>query len=437
MRVFVLGIAGSIRSCPKRIDSLVSSIHASSSHKDLADRILQLSATFSNTDIALAFALFTAKQRGAQIDIISLRSIFKQSSRSNTDFNHLQLDDFQVARLINTVKKADGVIFSTPTYFGDRSSVANKFFQLADSYDLLKNKVFGVVSVGAKRNGGQETTCIYCIVDALAQSAIAVGNGPITSQYGGTVVAGDIMSALDDDWGLERCKELGSKVAYTSGLISLGLHARTDIHLDICVLMTMDTPDKRYSKVVNEYFSSLNNCHTVEIIDLIDYPIQRCLACDVCPKLGEPGEANEYRCIIQNPDDCVVAIFPKMIKADLIIVAGINSTNELIYRYQSFIERTRCIRRNNYQLSNTPVSSLLVNDLRAHKNLLHTSKVITSYIRHNTIILSPISITLLENTVVHQTDFSTILNQAQIVKIGRKMSIPCSTNYVADGYKNA
>ena len=435
MGVSVVGVAGSIRSSQGSLDALLNCARAASSHADLAERIKSLSVRFANTDVSLAYALFAAHRAGADVDIVSLKALFKGAEANSEEFDHLKLDEARVGTLLDKVGMADGVILSSPTYFGDRSSVANKFFQLVDARSLLKDKVFGAISVGAKRNGGQETTCIYCIVDALAQSAVAVGNGPITSQYGGTVVAGDRMTALDDSWGLQRCKELGFKVAYTSRLLSFGAQDELgDQSLNICVLMTMDTKDKQYGRLVRDYFAPLEGRHQVEVVDLIDYPIKRCLACDTCPKLGKSEGLPAYRCVIQDSDDCVVVNHAKLIKADMIVLAGVNSEQETIYRYQAFVERTRCIRRDNYQLSNTPMAALLVSDLKAHKNTLHNSKVITSYIRHNTIILAPMQITMLGNELVHATDFSPMLSQAQRIKAGRDRIEPYAVSYEADGY---
>lgn len=435
MKSKVVGVAGSIRSNQGNLDSLLSCVCKAFSHDDLTKRIKQLSVKFANTDVALAFALFAAYKSGAEVDIVSLRGLFKTVDGNSDTFDHLKLDDAKVGLLLKKMKNADGVILSTPTYFGDRSSVANKFFQLVDSKDLLKDKVFGAIAVGAKRNGGQETTCIYCIVDALAQTAIAVGNGPITSQYGGTVVAGDKMTALEDDWGLERCKELGSKIAYTCSLVSVGRQdPPLDKSLNICVLMTMDTPDKQYRLFVDDYFEPLRSQHKVDVVDLIDYPIKRCLACDTCPKLGKSEGSPAYRCIIQDEDDCVVVNHKKLLDADVIVLVGVNSEKDIVYRYQAFVERTRCIRRDNYQLSNTPMASLLVSDLRAHKNTLHNSKVITSYIRHNTIILAPMQITLLGDEKVYETDYTPLIAQAQMIKTGREKACAYSVCYAADGY---
>ena len=45
----------------------------------------------------------------------------------------------------------------------------------------------------AKRNGGQETTLVYQLIDMINLNMLGVGNDSAsTSQYGGTVVAGDV-----------------------------------------------------------------------------------------------------------------------------------------------------------------------------------------------------------------------------------------------------
>jgi multimeric flavodoxin WrbA len=54
----------------------------------------------------------------------------------------------------------------------------------------LKDKVAGAISVGASRNGGQETTISAIHQFLLIQDAIVVGDGAPKAHYGGTGVGG-------------------------------------------------------------------------------------------------------------------------------------------------------------------------------------------------------------------------------------------------------
>jgi multimeric flavodoxin WrbA len=294
---YILGIAGSIRSNFKDIDVLKEQILCANSRNDLAGRIESTSSRFSNSDIALAFALFGSRQQGFEIELISIAKIFKHfdPTPGDTDiqdehFNRirhidfLQLNNIAYQQLKKMTCSAAGIILGSPVYFGDRSSVANKFMQLTNKHKYLKNKVFGMIGVGAKRNGGQETTCIYGIYDALMQEAICVGNGPDTSQYGGTVVAGDLHSTNGDTSGLDRCIELGQRVASIATILRYGRQTISNRkRLKIKILISMDTPDRHYQNIVRRYFAGYTRMHEIDIINLIDYDIDRCVACSACP----------------------------------------------------------------------------------------------------------------------------------------------------------
>ena len=86
----------------------------------------------------------------------------------------------------------------------------------------ISGKVGGVVSVGAKRNGGQETCNIFTMYDLLRMRCAVVGNGPKTSQYGGTVWAGDKGTIREDNYGIESCIATGMNVSRTAELVNPG-----------------------------------------------------------------------------------------------------------------------------------------------------------------------------------------------------------------------
>jgi multimeric flavodoxin WrbA len=406
---YILGIAGSIRSNFKDIDLLKTQILYANSRKDLACRIESTACRFSNSDIALAFALFGSRQQGFEIELISIAKIFKHFTPPSNDtdildehFNRirhidfLQLNNIAYQQLKKMTCSAAGIILGSPVYFGDRSSVANKFMQLTNKHKYLKNKVFGMIAVGAKRNGGQETTCIYGLYDALMQEAICVGNGPDTSQYGGTVVAGDFHSTIGDTNGLDRCIELGQRVASIATILRYGRQTFSNQkRLKITVLISMDTPDRRYQDMVKRYFAGYTQMHEINIINLIDYDIDRCVACSVCPSKNARNYSNVdkiYTCSIHAVRDSLNQIHSQIVNNDCIVVVGANSKQDLIYRYQAFTERTRYLRRDDFQLTNTCMVSMFINEVGSINNPLHPLKVLTSYIRHNTIVLNPIEL---------------------------------------------
>jgi len=150
----------------------------------------------SNSEIALSSALWSAKNTGVEIEHLSLSEYFLETKERKN------IEDLKEKLL-----DADGIILSSPVYFGDRSSLAQSFYNyLREDKELLsslKDKVYGGIAVGAKRNGGQETTLIYHLIDMLNIGFMGVGNdSETTSQYGGTGLAGDVGTMNKDSYGL-------------------------------------------------------------------------------------------------------------------------------------------------------------------------------------------------------------------------------------------
>lgn len=448
---FILGIAGSIRSNYKDIELLKTQIKTAVSKEDLARRIDEMPRRFSNSDIALAFALFGSYQQGFAVQIISIAQIFKHFDLSpgiaNDQDEHfdrihhidfLQLNDVAHDQLQDLTRNAAGIILGSPVYFGDRSSVANKFMQITNKHKYLKDKVFGMVTVGAKRNGGQETTCIYGLYDALMQEAIGVGNGPDTSQYGGTVVAGDLHKAPGDLNGLDRCIEVGQRVAAVADIVRSGRQTNVDQkRLKIKVLMCMDTPNRRYRKMVDHYFEPFAQAHDIDFINLIDFDIDRCIACSVCPSpKAQDKEIDDkaYVCSIHTKRDSLDHIHAQLVDNDCIVLVGVNSKRDLIYRYQAFTERTRYLRRNDFQLTNTCIVSMIINEVGSINNPLHSLKVLTSYIRHNTIVLKPIEMICHDDRILYESAFEPLIPTLQLISKGRELAPARRVSYKANGY---
>lgn len=450
--IYVLGVVGSIRSNHKAIDSLKHAIEMADTQKELNQLIAQFDDTiFSNSDISLAHALLGAKKYGAKIELISITNIFAHnkldiyydllqydSIDDIAEIDSLQVDETKFQELLKEVDLADGIIMSTPVYFGDRSSIANKFLQLTYKYKALKHKAFGVVSVGAKRNGGQETTNIYTLQEAMMQEAIVVGNGPKTSQYGGTVWAGDIGTATSDNFGLETCFGVGRQVAQLSNILKLGKKEK-DKKIKITFLITMDTIDKKYEVILQEYINKIYNDNIeIQVYNLINDTIYRCIACNLCPspkmmiKLKEQN--NPYHCVIQTQKDNMKQIQELLVSSDCIVFVGVNSHEDLIYRYQAFMERTRFIRHDDYELTNIPSMGMLINEVGATNNQIHNIKILTSFIRHNTFFLKPLEIILNKSINIFENSIEEYFEILQIIKNGRQKIDAVEVSYKATGY---
>jgi len=254
-------------------------------------------------------------------------------------------------------RKFDGAVLSTPVYFGDRSSRLHDFICKTD----LKDKAIGVVSSGAKRNGGQETTNIYALYDCLNKGSLITGNGPPTAQYGGTGWAGNKTAIVNDDFGIKTSFGTGIQVTKLARLIGSTLSMEKPNILFLVV--TIDPIDL--------FFTEKFENSKVKILDVTKEDIKRCIACSVCPN----GDLNaKYTCVI--PKDGMFRMHDDIANADCVVfVSGTDDT-----KFQVFIERTRFIRRNHFELSERVYSS--ISSTTSITDILPI-RVMTNMLRHN------------------------------------------------------
>ena len=409
-RVLVLG--GSIRAKSSRSESLLDLAYKSNDVQGYirnVGRHMAQNDKFSNSEILAGAALLGARNWGSRIDYFPLVELFPPKDfgvfdlktlsalHDMTRIDSLEIEPGAFDRLISKLEKCRGVVLSTPVYFGDRSSVANKFLQISAVQKLLLGKVFGMASVGAKRNGGQETANIFGLYEAISQGAVVVGNGPPTSQYGGTAIGGDLGHGLEDEWGLESAYGTGNRVGQVVDILNEGLAQKTGLRkIRITVLLTMDTRDKR----LHRYLDGLIGKLTAEmpeaeftLLDIIDHAIYRCLGCGTCPQ-NKKNPAVRSHCIIKDPTDYLETVRAALNGSDGAIIAGLNirDAKKLIFRYQVLTERMRYIRRNDFELSNLPLAGLSYNEIGSVINPINSLKSMVSYMRHNTIFLRPIEV---------------------------------------------
>lgn len=410
----IAAFGGSIRSNPNNanaLEHLVGDSHdlasftqAATEHYAAAGETRQ---ALTNTEIAAGAALVGAKLEGAEVSFFPLARLFRRRENSILDLNAADIglhDDIFSIDFLNVVPEAKdkltrlvndcgGLLLSTPTYFGDRSSVSNKFLQIAGHEHLLKNKVVGSLSAGAKRNGGQETANLLQLNEARNLGAYIVGNGPKSCQYGGTVVAGDIGSCVQDRWGLETCFGAGRRVAQVARILESPADERGGRN-HIVILVMMDTPQRTLASAVEHL--AAENAKTsgtkFTVVELLKGDVERCLACSICPTTEVLDDSNRYACIIKTKRDTMASIRETLISAHGLVMAGLNlkDMSNVQHRYQAFTERTRFIRRNDLELTNVPVTSFHIDDAGALSNELFHLKVMTSYMRHNTIVCHPI-----------------------------------------------
>jgi NAD(P)H dehydrogenase (quinone) len=137
-----------------------------------------------------------------------------------------QQQDIPIATM-DDLRAADGVIFGTPTRFGNMCAQMKQYFDGAAELWLqgaLEGKPAGIVVSTATTHGGQETTCLTMMAPLLHLGFIIVGvpystpgmlhtEGRGGTPYGATTVAGgknDLEPAPED---LSIAKALGARVA--------------------------------------------------------------------------------------------------------------------------------------------------------------------------------------------------------------------------------
>jgi NAD(P)H dehydrogenase (quinone) len=134
--------------------------------------------------------------------------------------------DIPIATM-DDLRAADGVIFGTPTRFGNMCAQMKQYFDSAVdlwAQGTLEGKPAGVMVSTATTHGGQETTCLTMMAPLLHLGMIIVGvpystpgmlhtEGRGGTPYGATTVAGgknDLEPAPED---LEIARALGRRVA--------------------------------------------------------------------------------------------------------------------------------------------------------------------------------------------------------------------------------
>ncbi len=324
----------------------------------------------SNTEGITLAAAGGALSQGAKVHAVRLRDHFPVAAGSPPR----ELD-----RLRRLARECQGLVVGTPVYFGDRSSPVEAFLHsaLPPGELPLADKVVGFISVGAKRNGGQETTNVLGLQDCLALGAHILGNGPPTSQYGGTAVAGDAGAILDDNFGLQTSFGTGRHVAQ---LASLAQAFPPDRQLTSrLLLLHTAAPDRRVSAWLGKAMPAA--CQVEEVV-LSEQRLGRCLGCTPCPANSEDSD----RFLCRQADD-MRELRRKLHRAEGIILVGVLHQGQDLEAYQVFTERTRFIRRHHFELSHKPTG--IIQFCQPHRDHLFFLRATNFFLRHNTVVVGP------------------------------------------------
>ncbi|WP_218048863.1 NAD(P)H-dependent oxidoreductase [Curvivirga aplysinae] len=337
----------------------------------------------SNSEAALAAGLWGAHREGVDIAHLGLSTYFPMNGSSRN------LDDLK-----KNILASDALLISGPVYFGDRSSLVNEFIEFlnrdAELKEYCRGRLYAGITVGAKRNGGQETTLIYQIIDMTNLNMLAVGNSAkTTSQYGGTVLAGDVGTAWADDYGLDTSIGTGARLVKVTRTLKAGDSYKLKSPVKIGVWIMQDTPEKRGLSYFEDFIKRSNiDGVDYKLLDLTQKDIARCIACDLCPT--HHGPRDEYACIIGKKQDYFVQEHEDLMDVDAVLIAAYSPVDraEIESVYQRFFERTRYVRRGHYMLSDRLAAPFVISELNANQNL-HI-RILTSMVRHHTILHHPL-----------------------------------------------
>lgn len=368
----------------------------------------------SNSEVALASALWSCHQLDCDIEHLSLSEHFDESGAAK-DLDALK----------RKMEAAQGFIISTPVYFGDRSSLVQSFINMIREDDdlslAIKDKPCTGVAVGAKRNGGQETTLIYQLWDVLQLGLVGLGNdSETTSQYGGTGHAGDIGTMSSDKYGLSTSMGAGRRIARVAQLFFQSTKYKMKEGPNIGFLIMQDRDGQARAQVEWLLKNKDFNCNA-QIIDITQNSIKRCLACDICPTHIDKDEV--YRCIIKTSKDDMSELHPELLHLDALIPVALSPKDRkgLLTNYQKFMERTRYLRRGDYILSDMIVSPLVVQELGFEENI--QLRMLTSCLRHHTMLAKPMTMYQRSDKVLNAAEVLSEFNDfgrlAQKVATGR------------------
>ena len=366
--------------------------------------------SLSNSEAGLYAALWAAQQAGCDIHHVPLSRHFPTEDETR------DLD-----ALLNELRRADAVVLASPVYFGDRGSLADRFLRtVAQRVPIdtqLQDKLFAGIAVGAKRNGGQETTLVFQLMDALELDWLVVGNDTgTTAQYGGTLCAGDLGMAAEDEYGLKTAIGVGKRLTDACRIHRAG--KRATLRAPAVTGVWQFQEKQGQVRALLDSVLPKDGPARFQIPDLFDGPIHPCIACDLCPTRTGPDE--EYRCIIHNRDDVFVRKHRELIEPDIlmpVMYAG-SDRRDVQDRYQLFMERTRYLRRDAYMYANRMVVPLAFVDLKIRS--APWLRPLVSFIRHNTILHRPILAWMQDDQLL---DADSVRNQiAQALRQGNRIT---------------
>lgn len=485
----VVGIAGSIRNragldAVDGVDTEVASDVLLDAVQELEHRDIYHDDFLGEIQPAIQDLSQSNKRTITNSDALVLTALYGAMGDANVEFHKLtdyvgldasyadtHVDSRDFEPLADVLRRADGIVLGTPVYFGDRSSLMHSFLNFAADRELLDDTVVGTVSCGSKRNGGQETTNVYALFENLTHGAVIVGNGPKTCQYGGTGWGGDIGDVADDEFGLETSMGTGLRVAGVASLIKQSrsidpssLDSDSSDPFTVGVVVTRDKDGVLQSTIESEFEKIGAENVELNVINFVDAYVQACIGCDVCPTPSKVEEISDdgqdYKCIIDRDldsdrwdEDALQDLHSELVGNDALLIGALDTNvDDIEDIYQALLERTRYLRRDDWRLHNIPLAAYVIKD--PERPTTYPMKIMTSWMRHNTILHPPIVRTnfAVDDAAPFDADTATELDEyynrtatdrlgafvssARRIRAAAERGDPEELSYRATGYKN-
>jgi NAD(P)H dehydrogenase (quinone) len=110
---------------------------------------------------------------------------------------------------LEELKKADGIIIGSPTYYGQMAAEIKRLFDSSsDIRGQLENKVGAAFTSSGSPDGGNQTTLISILQSMLIHAMIVIGDPMETGGHYGAIAVGEPSKKA-----LETCRQLGLRVA--------------------------------------------------------------------------------------------------------------------------------------------------------------------------------------------------------------------------------
>lgn len=172
-----------------------------------------------NTQFLLNKVLATLSANGSETKLLNVDELVKSAkhpfcSVCSSPCSGVCFKGSKLEEALDILKKADGVIFGSPTYFGTISAQLKAFFDKTRrlrSEKGLYNVVAAGVTVGSSKYGGQETTMRALHDIMLTHGMIIVGDGYIEKDCGHHGVSAQ-RPAASDEYALDRADLLARRM---------------------------------------------------------------------------------------------------------------------------------------------------------------------------------------------------------------------------------